>query len=95
LLQPITSFKQFVTVRFYAVRALTAISETTEGRDMIYAEDSTLELLQHCLDEPTLIADEQVLEITCIMLYTLNDDARVVPIIIERGFFPRLLALLP
>jgi hypothetical protein len=81
-------------IRFYGVRSLTAICETTEGRDMIYAEDPTLDLLKRCLDEPTLIIDKQVLEIACIMLYTLNDDARLVPIIIKEGFVPRLLNLL-
>jgi hypothetical protein len=62
---------------------------------MVYADDPTLEFLKHCLDEPTLIVDKQVLEIACTMLYTLNDDERVVPIIIKEGFIPRLLKLLP
>ena len=81
--------------RFYALQSLDSLAETEVGREVIFSLDPSLQLLKAAFTKPTLAPDWQIQAITCIMLWTLNDDERLIPLVVEQGFIPFLLTFLP
>ena len=81
--------------RFYALQSLDSLAESEVGREVIFTLDPSLQLLKDAFTKPTLAPDWQIQAITCIMLWTLNDDERLIPLVVEQGFIPFLLTFLP